>query len=381
MELYELNLDEYLKHLEILVNTDSGSKDPEGIKKVAVYLGDLYIQMGWSVKVHQFDDEAGPCLEIRNTNEENIDLLLIGHMDTVFPKGTAKERPFDIKGDKVYGPGVVDMKSGLLSMYYVLKSLKLNQLERVPSICIALNSDEEISSMFSYKWIEGLARKSKASIVLEPARKNGALVKERKGVLKYSIDFTGVAAHAGVEPEKGVSAITELGYWILELNKLNDYDAGTTVNVGVVSGGSAPNVVAEKANAVVDIRFKFEEELQKVERLLKVLSENPKLKGMKVSVTKLGFRPPLNPSEESKKLYKLVEEVGKELEINIKWVSTGGGSDANFTSFVGVPTVDTLGPIGAGAHGIDEYLEISSIEPRLNLLRGVIIKILNIKDS
>ncbi|QZY56003.1 M20 family metallopeptidase [Crassaminicella profunda] len=381
MNAYKLDLNEYLKNLESLVNQDSGSKDPEGISKIALFMGDLYTKMGWLVKVNKFHEDAGPCLEIRNNHEDGIDLLLIGHMDTVFPKGTVKERPFTIKGDRAFGPGVVDMKSGLLSMYYALKSLNLNELEKAPSICVALNSDEEISSRFSRKWIESLARKSKYAFVLEPARKNGALVKERKGILKYNIEFTGVAAHAGVNPQDGISAITELGHWITKLNECNNFEAGTTLNVGVVSGGSAPNVVAEKANAVVDVRFKCEDELRKVERTVENLRKTPKLEGMKVDVTKLGFRPPLNPSEETKALYKMVDGIAEDLGMDIEWVATGGGSDANFTAALGVPTVDALGPIGGGAHGVDEYLEIPSIEPRLELLRRLIIKLLNIGEN
>ncbi|MCT4620816.1 MAG: M20 family metallopeptidase [Marinisporobacter sp.] len=380
MKAYKLDLKEYLKNLEVMVNQDSGSKDPEGISKIALFMGDLYTKMEWMVKVHKFHEEAGPCLEIRNNHEDSIDLLLIGHMDTVFPKGTAKERPFNIKGDLAFGPGVVDMKSGLLSMYYALKSLNLKDLEKEPSICVALNSDEEISSRFSRSWIESLARKSKYAFVLEPARKNGALVKERKGILKYNIDFKGVAAHAGVNPQDGISAITELGHWIIELNKLNNFEAGTTLNVGVISGGSAPNVVAERANAIVDIRFKSEDELRKVEETVENLRKIPKLEGMKVDVTKLGFRPPLNPSEETKALYRMVDGIANDLGIDIEWVATGGGSDANFTAALGVPTVDALGPIGGGAHGVDEYLEIPSIEPRLEMLRRLIIKLLNIEE-
>ncbi|TCO70741.1 M20 family metallopeptidase [Marinisporobacter balticus] len=371
--MYKLDLTKYLKELELLVNIDSGSTTPKGIEKVAEFFKNKYAQMGWFVKMHKFDEALGPCLEARNIDQKEIDLLLIGHMDTVFPEGTAKERPFTIKGDIAYGPGVVDMKSALLSMYYVLESLNFNKFEKLPAICVALNSDEEISSIYSKEWIKELAKKSKYAVVLEPARKNGALVKERKGILKYNIEFTGVAAHAGANPQDGISAITELGYWIGELDKLNDLEAGTTVNVGVVSGGTVPNVVAEKANAVVDVRFKTENAMKKVEEAVEKLAKNPKLNGIKINITKPGFRPPMKVSKEMGKLYKIIDGIGETLNIHIEWVATGGGSDANLTAFMGVPTVDTLGPVGGGAHGIHEYLEINSIEPRVNLLREFMI--------
>ncbi len=381
MYKFQFDINKYLEELETLVNTDSGSRDYEGTRKVANYFEKKYKTLGWTVKSYNFDDGIGPCLEIRNTDKEEIDILLVGHMDTVFPSGTSEERPFAIKEDRAYGPGVADMKSGLLSIYYVLESLNLDDLKMLPSICVALNSDEEISSIFSCEWIKKLASKSRYALVLEPARKNGDLVKERKGILKYNIELAGVAAHAGVEPEKGISAINELAYWIMEINQLTNFEIGTTLNVGIISGGTAANVVAEKANAVIEMRYKHEGEKIRLENTIEDLLNHAKSIGIKSYVKRIGFRPTMNPTEKSEKLFRIVDNVGKKLNVDFSWVATGGGSDANFIAAEGVPTVDALGPIGGGSHGIDEYIEINSIEPRFKLLREVIIEVLNLREK
>jgi glutamate carboxypeptidase len=381
MKSFNFNLDKYLKELEFLVNTDSGSYDFEGTKKVGDYFEKIYKELGWTVKSFNFDDRIGPCLEIRNIDSEEIDILLVGHMDTVFSKGTSESRPFTIKEDKAYGPGVADMKSGLLSMYYTLKSLNLSDFKMRPSICVALNSDEEIGSIFSCEWIKKLASKSKYAFVLEPGRKNGDLVNERKGVFKYNIELIGVASHAGVEPEKGISAISELAYWIIELNKLTNLEIGTTINTGIISGGTAANVVAKEANAVVDVRYKHQNEIIKIENSIKNLLQHSKFVGIKPNVNRSGFRPPMNPTEDSKKLFEIIDNVGEKLNMDFNWAATGGGSDANFIAAEGVPTADALGPIGGGTHGADEYIEINSIEFRFKLLREVIIRILNLTEN
>ncbi|SKC42382.1 M20 family metallopeptidase [Maledivibacter halophilus] len=371
----KFDLNRYLEELEVLVNIDSGSNYPEGVKKVADFFKKKYLEIDWLIKEHKFDDSVGPCLEIKNCEVDEYDILFIGHMDTVFPAGTVDKRPFSVQNSRAYGPGVIDMKSGLLSLYYVINFLDIDKYKN-PSFCIALNSDEEISSKFSSEWIESLAKKSKYAFVLEPARKNGALVLERKGLAKYEVEFHGIAAHAGVEPEKGASAITELGHWIVELNKLNNIEIGTTVNVGVVSGGTKANVVADKALAEIDFRFKSKEEGEKIKVKMDELKNNPIVSKVNIIMNRTGYRPPMNPSKETIKLCGIIEEVGEKLGIDIKWASTGGGSDANFTSAAGTSSIDGLGPIGGNSHSESEYLEKNSIEPRIQLLKKIIEKLI-----
>lgn len=369
-------LEQYLDELEELVNIDSGSTYVEGVNKIADIFKEKYENLGFLVKEHNFSKDAGSCLEIRNKDGKDIDILIIGHMDTVFKKGTAAERPFTIKGDRAYGPGVADMKSGLLSTYYSMKLLNKEVLDKL-NICIFHNSDEEISSIYSQEKIKELARKSRYAFVMEPGRSDGSMVTERKGLAKYFIDFHGVAAHAGVEPEKGKSAIHELGNWIVNLVKLNDYESGTSVNIGVVEGGTVPNVVADKAHGQIDIRFKSDNVIDDIEKAMQELKENPLVEGIDIKVERKGYRPPMNPNEDVYKLCRQIEKIGEELGIEIKWTATGGGSDANFTSAEGVPSIDSMGPIGGGAHGVDEYIEIDSIEPRIKLFTRLLESLVN----
>lgn len=366
------DLTAYLSDLEYLVNIDSGSRHPEGTEKVAEFFRQRFTTMGWKVHTHTVDPSVGPCLQVVNSDKEQYDVLLMGHMDTVFKVGTAAERPFLIKENKAYGPGVADMKAGLLFMYYALMSLQRDGKLNNTTVCAAFNSDEEISSRFSRRWLEELSKKSKHCLVLEPARANGNLVNARKGVGRYTIDITGVAAHAGVDHEKGRSAIQELSHWIQFLHSQTNYEAGTTVNVGIVSGGTGANVVAEQAKAEVDIRICALDEAERIEMLMRELASQPKTPGVTVKVSGGVTRPPMVPSDSTLQLCKAVEGIAADLGIKLGWTATGGGSDGSFAANLGVPTVDGLGPIGGSAHSSNEYLMVESIEPRFQLLCRII---------
>ena len=368
----DFNLSGYLKDLETIVNQDSPSNFPKGVAAVADFFEKKYAAMGWSAKKHEFDPAVGPCLEIKNRESDTYDLLLIGHMDTVFPQGTVAERPYSVKGDRVYGPGVADMKSGLLTMYYALKQLDQEGALDGKTVCVAQNSDEEISSAYSRAWIEALSKKSRLVFILEGAREEGILVNQRKGVGRFTIDFKGVAAHSGVDPENGRSAIGEMGHWIVALHALTDFDIGTTVNVGVVSGGSVPNMVADRAQARVDMRFKEMSEAERIEKAVYSLAENPKIEGVRAEVTGGVTRPPMNPSEKTLEICNRIDAIGEEVGMRVKWVGTGGGSDGNFSAALGVPTIDGLGPAGGRYHSAEEFLEINTIEPHHRLLKEMI---------
>jgi len=368
----DFNLSEYLKDLETIVNQDSPSNFPQGVAVVADFFEKKYAAMGWSVKKHEFDPAVGPCLEIKNRESDTYDLLLIGHMDTVFPQGTVAERPYSVKDDRVYGPVVADMKSGLLTMYFALKQLDQEGALDGKTVCVAQNSDEEISSAYSRAWIEALSKKSRLVFILEGARKEGILVNQRKGVGRFAIDFKGVAAHSGVDPENGRSAIGEMGHWIVALHALTDFDIGTTVNVGVVSGGSVPNMVADQAQARVDMRFKEMSEAQRIEQAVYRLAENPKIEGVRAEVTVGVTRPPMNPTEMTLEICSRIDAIGGEVGMRVKWVGTGGGSDGNFSAALGVPTIDGLGPAGGRYHSAEEFMEINTVEPHHRLLKEMI---------
>jgi len=374
MDKMKCNLETYLNELEYIVNIDSGSKYLEGVAKVGEYFAEKFTAMGWSVNKQNFDSAIAPCFEITNTDKECFDILLVGHLDTVFPIGTVSERPFTIKDGKAYGPGVVDMKSGLLSAYYVLKKLHDDKKLQKVSICLALNSEEEISSKRARPWLERLSSQSRFVFVLEPARANGDLVLMRKGLGRYNIDFHGVAAHAGVDPQNGVSAIGELGHWITVLQGMTDIPAGLIVNVGTVVGGTAANVVADYAKAEVDFRFVDMKQVEKIENQLSSLLAHAEISKVKVNVAGGVNRPQMIPTEKTERLCRLAETIGSDIGIDIKWANTGGGSDGNFSAALGVPTIDGLGPIGGGTHSVNEYLVIDSIQQRMHLLSELIVK-------
>ncbi|MEN6566526.1 MAG: M20 family metallopeptidase [Veillonellales bacterium] len=368
----EKTVEAYLDELNTLVNIDSGSKDLEGIAKIGLYFEKKFSELGWITHQVNIGEECGLCWEMGNSRSEDIDVLLLGHLDTVFPHGTARERAFKVEGSKAYGPGVADMKGGLLLGYYALKTLQENNRLTGTNVCFAFNSEEELSSTHTRSWLEKLARRSKLVLVLEPGRPNGTLVNTRKGVARYQLEFRGISAHSGANPEKGASAIGELGRWIVELHNLTDFAKGTTVNVGVVAGGTAVNVVAERASAMVDLRFSELSEFSKVDGTIHQLMAAPSVPGVKVDVTGGLTRPPMVPNEKTKALCREIEKMGQENGMDIKWTATGGGSDGNFSAALGIPTIDALGPVGIGAHSPNEYIDISSIPLRLQLLQEII---------
>lgn len=368
------SLEQYLDELRPLINVDCGTLQTEGIQQIAQFFAKEFHALGWHVK--EVDcGVAGTGLEIRNRPDtEQIDVLLIGHMDTVFPIGTAEARPMSTDEHKAYGPGVSDMKSGLLNVLYAMRELDENTKTAL-SIAIIFNPDEEIGSLHSESWIKATAQKARYVLVAEAARANGALVKARKGMARYRLDFHGKAAHAGNEPQNGRSAITEMAHWILDINTLTNFDSGTTLNVGVVKGGSVSNVVPDHAQAIVDVRFWDNTEYDDVDRQLKAWTQFAHVEGVTIELVREAHKPAMTPSANTQTLMSWVEEVGAAQDLPILWQEVGGGSDANLTAALGIPTLDGLGPIGAGFHSDTEYLQLDSIAPRIELLKGVLDKI------
>lgn len=366
------NQETYLKELQTLVNMDSGSSYFAGIRQVADFFQNKYRAMGLDVKLLD-SGKAGCCLEARNFTGEDIELLLVGHMDTVFPEGTASGRPFKTDGQNAYGPGVADMKSGALLISYVVEAL----MEECPGlhICIAHNGDEETGSVYSKDWLQELARKSRYCMVFEPGRPGGTFVSKRKGSAEYRVSFHGIAVHAGVEPEKGANAIVEMAHWICELAGLSDYRIGTSVNAGVVKGGTASNVVAEKAVCLFDIRFESMDELWKIKNRMDELAQNALVEKVTVEVEELSCCAPMLETPQSEKMKDILKDVSEELHMEIDFVGTGGSSDANNISEVGTPVLDGCGPCGANLHSEREYLILDSIQKRYELLVTTILRL------
>lgn len=298
--------------------------------------------------------------------------MLLSHMDTVFSEGTAQERPFRIEGDRACGPGVSDMKSGLLAGFFAVEALQTIGDGEFGSITYICNPDEEIGSPFSGPSIREAAASADVAFVLEAARENGDLVSARKGVSDARIEITGRAAHAGAFPERGRSAVLEAAHKIVALHGVSDRLAGVTVNVGVVSGGTRPNVVPEQCHLEVDIRGVDEEGLAEAEAEVRRITEGHAVPDVAVSLRSRSWHRPMQRTPASARLVGLAKEIAAELGFSVQDTSSGGASDGNTTAAAGVPTLDGLGPIGGDWHGPDEWLDVSSVTPRVSLLAGMI---------
>jgi glutamate carboxypeptidase len=295
-------------------------------------------------------------------------ILMLGHFDTVWPTGTLDTMPFRIDGQFAYGPGILDMKAGLVLGIHALAALQESDVLHVPVVFL-FTSDEELGSPSSRPLIEVEAARARAVLVLEPSAA-GALKTARKGVGMFRVRVEGLAAHAGSNPELGVSAIDELARLIIDLHDLTDPTTGTTVNVGLVTGGTRANVTAATATAEVDLRVTSMAEAQRLEEtILGLPAHNPKAR---VVVTGGMNRPPMERTPGVAALYEMAKRIAADLGFDLKEASVGGGSDANFVTPLGVAVVDGLGAVGDGAHATSEHVEIDSLPVRAALIAGLI---------
>ncbi|GIO07939.1 peptidase M20 [Brevibacillus reuszeri] len=366
------NMTHFLQLLEEAVNMDSPSRDKA--------LGDR--MAGWFAL--QFQRLTGGRAElipnatygdqVRCTlGEGDKQILIIGHYDTVWLEGEAARRPFAIRDGKAFGPGVYDMKAGVLQAMFALRALvKQGRMPADKKIVLLLSSDEEIGSPTSRQLVEEEAARSIASFVLEPPTEPiGALKTWRKGSAHFTLAVHGISAHAGVDHQKGVSAIEELARQIQFLHSLTDYGKGTTVNVGVIKGGIGSNVVADYAEAGIDVRIVSMEEAERIEKVIRELT--PLLNGTTISVTGGIRRPPMERTEETGALFSLAQSISKnELGMDLQESGTGGVSDGNFAAACGIPTLDGLGTKGGYAHSPEEWIELGEIPIRAALLARLI---------
>ena len=360
-----MQLDQYLKELEYLVNIDSGSEDSEGVSKVADFFSDKFSSLGWNVREHEFDGKCGKCVICTNREADHYDLLLIGHIDTVFPHGTCAERPFRIEGNRAYGPGVCDMKHGSLLMYYLMKDLPAEINEKL-NIVVVFNPDEEIGSIYSKYVYEEYARKADYGFVYEASGESGCCA-ERKGGLWYTIDFTGKGGHCGYMFTNGAkSAIHEMGKWIVKFSEMASIEKNTTVNVGLANGGIKGNVVAPEASMKIDVRIADNSEIERFDNAIEEMTAAAKERGIEVKI-KRAFKSAMAYTEKTDKYIKHIEKITKENGIEFKHRARGGISDANILSGFGVLCLDGMGPTGGDDHCADEYMEIDSVIPYYNL--------------
>ena len=297
-------------------------------------------------------------------------ILLLGHFDTVWPVGQLQRMPLTRDGDQLKGPGVLDMKAGIsLGMLATRAVFELGSVTNT-RVVMLWTTDEETGSHTSRALLETEARQSAAVLVLEPALPGGVLKTRRKGCGEYEIVVRGEAAHAGVDPGKGVSAIRELARQILAVETLQDLTRGVSVNVGIIEGGSRTNVVAAEARAKVDVRAPSMADAEWVDAAIRGLT--PHLAGARVEVRGGFGRPPMERTSGVARLFEVARHVGSEIGQSIAEGSTGGGSDGNFCAALGVPTLDGLGALGDGAHALHEHVLMSALVPRATLLAGLL---------
>ena len=378
VERAEQIMSHYLADLEAIVNIDSGTYNREGVNRVGAYVQRRFHDFGFTT---YFDEqvELGDNLVAthKGRNEQGPRIVLIGHMDTVFLDGEAEKRPFTIQeradGMRIAkGPGVLDMKSGLLLGMYGLHLLIEDQQDNYQSVTFICNSDEEIGSPISKPLIQKLAQGADAVIVLEPGRALNAVVSARRGVGNYHIDVLGVAAHAGVEPGKGRNAILELAHKVQALQALHGTIKGTSLAVTIINGGTRTNVVPDHAYCKLDVRVSDHEGAQSLEKAIRRIVETSTVEGTSAVLSGGLHCQPFEKTEGTQKLLRYTREAGKELGLQIEDIATGGASDANNTAAIGVPTIDGLGPGGGLAHNPNEYLELDYLPLRIALLTGLV---------
>ena len=368
----------YLADLERLVNIDCGSYTPAGVDEVGRFVAGFMRELGAEVDVKP--DPSGRLGStivgtVRGDLVGGPRFLLIGHMDTVFDPGTAAERPFRVEDGVATGPGVTDMKSGLLAGLYALRELLALGLRPFEQLVFVANPDEEIGSPSSTPIIREVAASSDVCLVLECARANGDIVSSRKGILDARISIRGRAAHAGVEPEKGRSAILAAADLVQRLHGLNGRWPGVTVNVGVIGGGSRPNVVPERASLEVDVRAVRREDLEAAEAEIGRLLGDLAVPDATAEIEAMARWWPMEKLERSGRLVEHATALAERLGFTVKDTATGGASDANTTAGLGMASLDGLGPIGGNDHSPAEYLDVESIVPRTTLVAGLLVAI------
>jgi glutamate carboxypeptidase len=355
-----------------LVEIESPSDSKPAVDRLGALLAGRFEGLGGHSKFHRTQN-FGDHLQVDFAAERSgKPVLLLGHLDTVYPMGTLAGMPCHLADGRLHGPGVLDMKSGIALMLHAIDGLRTWHNDSLPRpVTVLLVSDEEIGSDSSRPITESLARRSAAVLVLEPSYgMKGAVKTARKGVGEYTLKVTGKAAHSGLDFEKGESAIVELAKQITAISKLVDVKRGLTLNVGLVSGGTRTNVIPAQATASMDVRIVRMKDAAAIDRQLRALK--PFNRKCKMEISGGVNRPPMERTSGVAALYRQAAEIAKQLGWKLEETSVGGGSDGNFTASLGIPTLDGLGGVGEGAHATHESILISELPRRAALLAVLI---------
>ncbi|MFZ0948127.1 MAG: M20 family metallopeptidase [Candidatus Sulfotelmatobacter sp.] len=375
LRYFEERRDQMVETVRELVEIESPSDTKQAVDHIARFLAAKFEALGGRTKLHRSTD-FGDSLQIdiggASFGQQNCKpVLLLGHYDTVYPLGTLVGMPCKMEHGHLRGPGVLDMKSGIALMLYAIEALQAWHGGLPRPVTVFLVSDEEVGSRSSRKITEALAKESAGVLVLEPAAGlRGAVKTARKGVGEYTLRVEGVAAHAGLDPGKGHSAILELARQIAVIAKFNDLRQGLSVNAGVIAGGTRTNVIAAEASAAIDVRIKSAKQAAGIDRKLRSLK--PFDKHCKLEITGAINRLPMERTAGVAALYKKAQGIAGHVGWKLEEAAVGGGSDGNFTAGMGIPTLDGMGGVGEGAHAVHEFIVISELPRRALLLAGMI---------
>jgi glutamate carboxypeptidase len=369
LDFYTARREHILDSIKALVQRETKSREESPLNEIADFVAGQLREIGGEVQLIAqpgFGTNLRARFDFGHAPGEPR-ILVIGHLDTVWPTGTLERLPFRVTDEgRAHGPGIFDMKSGIAVAIESLRTIVSRGLPTKRPITMLLTCDEEIGSKTSRGLIEEEAKNGAAALVLEPPITGGVVKTGRKGIGTFTVRALGRAAHAGLDPSSGVNAIVELAHQTLRLAALNDYEQGITVSVGLIQGGSALNVIPPEATAKVDVRFWTPEDGERVVRAIRGIT--PALAEARLEVTGGINRPPMPRSEKNVTLYHHARELAAEIGFDLRDEVVGGGSDGNFTAALGVPTLDGLGVDGSGAHAEHEHIIIEDIPRRAALL-------------
>jgi glutamate carboxypeptidase len=371
LHYFEQARDQIVETIRRLVEIESPSDNKQAVDRCSAFAAEEFAVLGGRAQFHRAT-EVGNHLQVDFPGEtQQKPVLLLGHYDTVYPLGTLTSMPCRVGNGRLWGPGVLDMKSGIALMIHALRALQTWHGQLPRPVTVLLVSDEEIGSNSSRHLTESLAKQSSAVLVLEPSYgPKGAVKTARKGVGEYSLKVTGVASHSGLDFEKGQSAILELARQILAISKLVDVKHGVTLNVGQVSGGTRVNVVAAEATGSLDVRVARMKDAAAIDKKLRALK--PFNRKCKLEIAGGVNRPPMERTAGVAALYNKAVHIARDLGWKLSEAAVGGGSDGNFTAGLGIPTLDGLGGVGDGAHAVHEFINIAELPRRAALVAALI---------
>ncbi len=365
-------IDSIIEKIRELVEIESPSNDPERSRQVVSWIENEVRDIGLDVEIERYPAEGlGDHLLIRAFPGDSKPVLLLGHTDTVHPIGSKAQNPTRIEGEKFYGCGIFDMKSGIVLMLEALRYFKASGTKPGRPINILLSCDEEVGSYTGREYVEREAIKSECCLIFEPSAA-GRVKTGRKGTAMYTVRVHGVPAHAGLDPEKGASAILELSRQIKRLHAMNSPESGTTVNVCTASGGTTTNVIPEHAECSVDVRFTSMAEAERIDAAIKALASVDER--VSLEVTGGINRPPMERTDAVVALFEKARETAASFDYELGETQVGGASDGNFVGALGIPVLDGLGISGNGAHTLNEHILVSDIAKRATLINLLLTK-------